>query len=209
MSRPPQSSRRRTRWLSLVAFPVVAIGLLSNNLAPARADLFSDDNDYQVCADRLKTAKVSTEEAATACARAFRPQDLASCVTTLTTDKFAVADALSACKQVRRPRDLATCVVDIRRDVANAVAGEVLDSCRRSLLPKRYRDCVTGLVASLKVEPGKALDRCIDASDRPLDLQPDFIPIGQPVPTSPSTTPAPTVPDAGTPGTLAPSRSTP
>ena len=133
-------------------------------------------NDYERCTTDLLGAKISSEEAASACSRAFFPVDLSSCVSVLSRNTFAAADALTACRQVRRPRDMATCVVDIRRQITDSTATEVLDSCRRSLLPMRYSDCVVGLNKAAKVPSAKALDSCIDASYFPREVDPTFLP---------------------------------
>ncbi|MBC7970652.1 MAG: hypothetical protein H7Z11_11110 [Verrucomicrobia bacterium] len=133
-------------------------------------------NDYERCTSDLLGAKITTEEAASACSRAFLPRDLSSCVSQLSGNTFAAADALTACRQVRRPRDMATCVVDIRREIGDSTAAEVLDSCRRSLLPRRYSDCVVGLNKAAKVPPTKALDSCVDASYFPREVDPTFLP---------------------------------
>ncbi|MBW4578468.1 MAG: hypothetical protein KME42_02720 [Tildeniella nuda ZEHNDER 1965/U140] len=133
-------------------------------------------NDYERCTADLLDAKISSEEAASACSRAFFPRDLSSCVSQLSGSTFAAADALTACRQVRRPTDLATCVVDIRREISDSTAANVLDSCRRSLLPTRYSDCVVGLNRAAKVPSTKALDSCIDASYFPREVDPTFLP---------------------------------
>jgi len=133
-------------------------------------------NDYERCTSDLLGAKITTEEAASACSRAFFPKDLSACVTRLSVNNFAAADALTACRQVRRPTDLASCVVDIRREISDSTAAEVLDSCRRSLLPVRYSNCVIGLNKAAKVPSTKALDSCIDASYFPREVDPTFLP---------------------------------
>lgn len=133
-------------------------------------------NDYERCTSDLLGAKITTEEAASACSRAFFPKDLSTCVSRLSVNNFAAADALTACRQVRRPTDLASCVVDIRREISDSTAAEVLDSCRRSLLPVRYSDCVIGLNKAAKVPSTKALDSCIDASYFPREVDPTFLP---------------------------------
>lgn len=169
-------------------------------------------NDYERCTSELLSTKIATEEAASACSRAFFPRDLSSCVSQLS-GTFAAADALTACRQVRRPRDLATCVVDIRRQISDSTAAEVLDSCRRSLLPTRYADCVVGLNQATKIAPTKALDACIDASYFPREVDPTFLPFTPsggvsitPTQTSPTTAPADTMPTAPDPAQPIPQR---
>ncbi len=139
-------------------------------------------NDYERCTTDLLGTKITSEEAASACARAYFPRDLAQCVSVISGNTIAngntiaAADALTACRQVRRPKEMATCVVDIRRAMSDSTAADVLDSCRRSLLPNRYSDCVVGLNKSAKIPPAKALDSCIDASYFPREVDPTFLP---------------------------------
>jgi hypothetical protein len=208
----PKSQSRVTLVSGLVGLSVVA-GLFAVVLpVPAIAA-----NDYERCTNDLLGAKISSEEAASACSRAFFPRDLSACVTQLSGNAFAAADALSACRQVRRPKDLASCVVDIRREISDSTAAEVLDSCRRSLLPTRYSDCVVGLNKAAKVPSAKALDSCVDASYFPREVDPTFLPFtpsggvsvtpqtGTTMPSmSPTTTPSPTPVPSPAPATPAP-----
>ena len=167
----PKFQSRVTLVRGLASISVVA-GLFAFVL-PMRAIAA---NDYERCTSDLLGSKISSEEAASACSRAFFPRDLSACVSQLSGNTFAAADALTACRQVRRPRDLASCVVDIRRQITDSAAAEVLDSCRRSLLPTRYSDCVVGLNKAAKVPSTKALDSCIDASYFPREVDPTFLP---------------------------------
>lgn len=179
-------------------------------------------NDYERCTSDLLGAKIATEEAASACSRAFFPKDLSACVSQLSGNSFAAAEALTACRQVRRPKDLSECVVDIRREISDSTAADVLDSCRRSLLPERYANCVIGINKAAKVPATKALDSCIDASYFPREVDPTFLPFTptggisgssvqpdgtmqsipstttNPTPTSPSMAPSPSVAPSST-----------
>lgn len=168
----PKSQPRVTLVSGLASISVVA-GLFAVVL-PMPSAIAA--NDYERCTVDLLGAKISSEEAASACSRAFFPRDLSACVSQLSGSSFAATDALTACRQVRRPRDLATCVVDIRREISDSTAADVLDSCRRSLLPTRYSDCVVGLNKAAKVPSAKALDSCVDASYFPREVDPTFLP---------------------------------
>lgn len=168
----PKSQSRAT-LVSTLASISVAAGLFAVVL-PIPAAIAA--NDYERCTADLLGTKISSEEAASACSRAFFPRDLSACVSQLSGNSFASTDALTACRQVRRPRDLATCAVDIRREISDSTAADVLDSCRRSLLPIRYSDCVVGLNKAAKVPSTKALDSCIDASYFPREVDPTFLP---------------------------------
>lgn len=178
----------------LALVPLATAGLVAGALMPAPAKA----NPYDTCARRLAGLNLPADAIADACAKALYPQDLARCVTRLSGNNVPAADALSTCTRVRRPVDLSTCVIDIRADVKDAALPEVLDSCRRSLLPTRYGQCVVGLSSKLKLNATTALNTCIDASDRPRDFAPTFIPAGTPVPTTPGLD-TPVVPETITP----------
>ena len=174
-------------------------------IAPAQAFFGSETNssstkDYKSCAADLTRANVSAIEAARACGQALRPKDLGTCVNRIADEKVSGADALLVCRQVRRPVEAASCVVGIRRGVADTAIVDVLDSCRRSLLPLTFSNCVVGLNNQLKVESKQAIASCLDVSDRPRDLSPTFIPIGNeiPIPTTPFV-PTPVVPSTSQP----------
>lgn len=183
----------------IVTASLVAIAL---PVAPAKAFFGKALNPYQSCAADLTRANVSAAEAASACGQALNPKDLGTCVNRIADEKVAGADALSVCRQVRRPVEAARCVVGIRRGVSDTAIVDVLDSCRRSLLPQTFSDCVVGLNSQLKVGGKQAIASCLDASDRPRDLVPTFIPIGNeiPIPTTPFV-PTPVVPSTTQPQT--------
>lgn len=205
---PPQRTMGN-RWASISA--IVSIVSLLLPTAPASANLgfliFGNQNvdvgDYQRCALALTNLQVAPDQAASACANSLKPQDLTVCVNRLTSGgSIAATEAVSACRQVRRPVELGMCVVNIRQGLSAATASDVLNNCRRSLLPERYASCVVGLSRSIKLEPVQALNTCIDAGDFPTELDATFIPLtgsqGQPSDslTVPSTPPSPSSPTA-------------
>jgi hypothetical protein len=157
-------------------------------------------NDYQICTAKLKSAKVEDAIAAKVCAEALHPQDVGRCVERIILKKLEVDPTVEACRRVRRPLELAECVTDIAQQDAKSPLAEVLDHCRRSLLPERFGECVVGLNQQpLKVNVPEALGICIDASDRPKDLQ--LIPLDQVIaPSAPSPrTEMPPMPPSSTP----------
>lgn len=200
-----------------VRFSIVplVIGSLMAVSAPAKAALLDDvffrntvdEADYDNCARALADAKIAPAEAASACANALRPKDLGVCVTRINRNNISGADALSVCSQVRRPVDAATCVVNIRTKAAQTALVDILDSCRRSLLPDRFGKCVVDLHTELKLPTKQAIDTCIDATDRAQDLPPTPLPSGSVTPPA-TTIPAPTTPTPS-PSTPTPSTSTP
>ncbi|MEB3294231.1 MAG: hypothetical protein VKJ24_13820 [Synechococcales bacterium] len=148
-------------------------------------------NDYQTCTAKLKAAKVADDVVAKVCAEALHPKIVGLCVERIVAKKLDADPTVEACRRVRRPIELAKCVTEIAAQDVKAPMPEVLDSCRRSLLPDRFGECVVGLNRQpLKVATKEGLGICIDASDRPKDLQ--LIPLDQvitpsgSIPTSPS-----------------------
>lgn len=163
-------------------------------------------NDFNSCTSRLVGLQISPEEAADACSRALKPNDISDCVSRISRNSpIAAGAALEACRQVRQPIEMAKCVIDVRGQVSTAVDNTVLDYCRRSLLPDRYASCVTGVSRGAKIAAAPALESCIDAYDFPREIDPTFIPVSaipqpivtpapvQPIPSPPpqTTTPAP------------------
>ena len=188
----------------IVTASLIAIAL---PITPAQAFFGSPTNgsstkDYESCGTNLARANVSAVEAASACGQALRPEDLGTCVNRIADEKVSGSDALLVCRRVRRPVEAASCVVNIRRGVTDTAIVDVLDSCRRSLLPQAFSNCVVGLNRQLKVGGKQAISSCLDVSDRPRDLLPTFIPIGNeiPIPTTPFI-PTPVVPSTSQPQT--------
>ncbi|MCY7392767.1 MAG: hypothetical protein LH647_15180, partial [Leptolyngbyaceae cyanobacterium CAN_BIN12] len=119
-------------FASLVMFSgLVAIAA---PISPAIAARKDSQTDFRNCAAYLTNLKISPELAVSACSRAQFPQKLYTCVVDISkVSGYEPTDALNACRQVRRPEDMAFCVTDISRALKDSVAGEVLDSCHRSL----------------------------------------------------------------------------
>jgi hypothetical protein len=82
-------------------------------------------------------------------------------------------------------------VVDINGQ-DGAVASDVLDRCRRSLLPARFSECVVGLVAEISASTGSAMESCIAATDPEQDRLP-------PAPATAPIEPEPALPVPSTP----------
>lgn len=85
-----------------------------------------------------------------------------------------------------------TRLVEVDRDLLIAYANLTLDYCRRSLLPKRYSECVVAVNRELPELPlPEALQICISAEAYPESLFPPSTP-GDPVPLPPvETDPSP------------------
>jgi hypothetical protein len=208
---------RNLNALLLAGTAGLTIGLMT--APPAQAGWFDwlkskpALNPYNVCTVSLNKATIEKNLAATACAEVLHPDDMGSCVETVAAKKIESGLALSACRSVRRPLELATCVTVIHKQDASAMLTDVLESCRRSLLPDRFGQCVVGLNGKpLQVATREGLGTCIDASDRPTDIQllRSFEPSGTvPVirttsPTSPTSSTTPTSNPTATPPVTTP-----
>lgn len=150
-------------------------------------------NNFQLCASQLLRAGISAAAATDACSAALYPRDLTVCVYRIDREtNIAAADALTTCKQVRRPRDLASCVINISNGTQNAPVPEILDNCRRSLLPVRFADCVVGINREVDFSASQIMASCIDGSDRPQDFYPLGVasPRSLPLPDSPIRVPS-------------------
>jgi hypothetical protein len=184
------SSLARFRWVMPLA--IAGLATLSLPIQPSLAR----DNDYQTCAAALRDVGLSEAQVASACAAALRPADLATCVGYISDlEAIDAAAALSGCRRVRRPLEYATCVVDINNQ--GAVANDVLEQCRRSLLPARFSECVVGLVAEISASTGSAMESCIAATDPEQDQLPPA-PATDPIEPEPAL-PVPTVPTVPSP----------
>ena len=165
--------------LHLGATLLAIAGYVGITISPSPAITDYARNDYRVCAARLKEVGISTEDTARACADVLRPRDFSACVGKIAREtQIEAIDAVRTCSQVRRHDEFATCVVGITNASQVTVNPEVLNYCRRSLLPLRFARCVVGLRTELDFDPKQALNTCIDASDVPRRYQPSFIPSG-------------------------------
>ena len=134
--------------------------------------------DFQICAAQLiRYATVSSDAASVACAEALNPKEISRCVVTISQISTTLKqDALFACTRVRRPVELGRCVFDITNRTQESQANRIIDYCRRSLLPDRFSQCVTGLSREIDAALPRALDTCIAAEDFPRSLFPTSAP---------------------------------
>ncbi|MGK7932294.1 MAG: hypothetical protein AB4041_12790 [Microcystaceae cyanobacterium] len=173
-------------WCGLGVLPV-SLSLLVFNV-PVNAA--GDWNQYSVCVTQLQKFDVSGDDAAIACSDALIPKELSECVSMIgNATPIDGNDSLKACFQVRRPIDLGNCVADIYNALPSlAVVDEetdtneinlltLLNSCRTSLRPGFYSECV--IAASKEVTemtPIKAMDTCLAAQEFPRSLFPAYNP---------------------------------
>lgn len=158
-------------------------------------------NQFSVCITEMARYGVSEENASIACSNALIPKELSQCVSMIgrATQRTPIEgnQSLQACYQVRRPIDLGNCVADIYNALPNLTAVEtsesdlneadnevtynqqnlskLLESCRLSLRPGFYSECV--IATALEVPDTKAteaMDTCLAAQDFPRDLFPEY-----------------------------------
>lgn len=197
----PQAMSKPMRVFRIAT--ALLVGLVALEL-PGTAEVSTLDstrNDYRTCATTLLRLKVSPEETATVCSRAFKPEDLSVCVRRSVDDaKLPIVESLSACRNVRRPVEMSSCVVDIRRQLTDVPALEVLDRCRASLLPERYASCVIGIDPPIQTPASTKLTSCIEANSFPQELDPTLIrytrPDGSQAPPIPSESVSPNPSDS-------------
>lgn len=181
----PRLFRLGLSRLSLGLLVISGLGVGMGTGRPAMA------NTYETCAKTVVKAGVEGNVAGLACAQDLHPEHLGRCVERVTKATLGADAALSACRRVRRPLDLAECVTDIHFQDKQAPMADVLEYCRKSLLPVRFGECVTGLGRDpLKLATREGLDVCINASDRPKDLQ--LVPLDSVLGPNQSTTVIPT-----------------
>jgi len=173
------------------AIATICLGLVEMNRT---AIAFGNNNQFSACINQIVRTGVSPQDAATACSEALIPKELSRCVAMIKSKTPIDGNlALQACFQVRRPIDLGNCVVDIHRaaplfatnslkqtetETAKepdklGISKQVLDSCRQSLLPGRFSQCVIAVSRGVdKNNPSQALQTCLSAEDFPRDLFP-------------------------------------
>lgn len=143
---------------------------------PLAVPTASQANDYESCSRRLLESGITATDAATACSRALHPDRIASCVADITqATALAPEGVLAACSRDRRPQEVASCVTSIHRNLEVASSALVLESCRLSILPLRYSDCVVGLSRTAELGTDESIGYCISAGYQPEDVAPTFI----------------------------------
>ena len=162
----------RSHFIQLSTIPLTAAGLLALSFPAVGIVPLTRTKprtvDFQACASNLIEAGISEIDAAAACSDTLYPRDLSRCVTRIQGGtEILGADALFGCRRVRRPIELASCVIDIDDERDDAVPLEVIDYCRRSLLPERFSACVVGLSRETDLTTVAVMDTCISAIDRP------------------------------------------
>ncbi|MGK7940118.1 MAG: hypothetical protein AB4062_08205 [Crocosphaera sp.] len=171
-------------WCGLGVVPVSLSWLLLNLPLSATANW----NQYSVCVSQLQKFDVSGDDAAIACSDALIPKELSECVSMIgNATPIDGNDSLKACFQVRRPIDLGNCVADIYNALPSlAVVDEetdtdeinlltLLNSCRTSLRPGFYSECVIAATKeTTEMTAIRAMNTCLAAQDFPRSLFPAY-----------------------------------
>jgi hypothetical protein len=127
------------------------------------------NNQYDICFKELTQSGFNPEQAGNACAQALNPKDLSWCVLAVTQKTEIVPEkVLDSCLRVRRPIEMARCVLKIQHEAIDPNVDLALETCRRSLIPKNYSECVVALSRNPNNLPAQeAMRVCIAAKDNP------------------------------------------
>lgn len=175
--------------IALIAMSLFIPNISSLPLVAGNADW----NQFDVCITEIAQYGVEQDQAALACSDTLIPKELSQCVTMIyRATPIEGDDALNACYQVRRPIDLGHCVADIYNAIPNLSLtstknrtttskepslSTLLTSCRASLRPGYYSECVIAVNRNLaEITPIKALHQCLAAEDFPRTLFPIYEP---------------------------------
>ena len=132
-------------------------------------------NQYSVCINQLQKFSILGEDAAIACSDALIPKELSQCVSIIgNITQINGNDSLRACFQVRRPVDLGNCVASIYKILPSQIDTNsnldtnkidsltLLDSCRSSLNPGLYAECVIATIKEVRgIDHIKAMSICL------------------------------------------------
>ncbi len=171
----------------LGVFPLSA-SLLVFTVPFSPVNAAGDWNQYSVCVTQLEKFDVSGDDAAIACSDALIPKELSECVSIIgNATPIDGNNSLKACVQVRRPIDLGNCVADIYNALPSLTTVDsetdtnevnlltLLNSCRASLRPGFYSECVIAATKEVTdMTPVKAMDTCLAAQDFPRSLFPAY-----------------------------------
>lgn len=158
-------------WQRATAVGAIATLQLGLSLAIASKPVAAaKGNPFGVCTEELLSIGIGTDTAVEACSRALLPDELSLCAIGIVEKAGAdAAFALDNCFRVRRPDELAICALEIDEAFMSADPTVVVDSCRRSILPLRFADCVIGVGLGADIAVDTALQNCLAADNKPND----------------------------------------
>ncbi len=141
---------------AIMALQVGLVATVANSSAAA------EQSEFLQCADELVIAGLTPRAAAEACSKALKPEELSLCVLSMVDGAdVPTAFATESCFGVRRPDELATCVLEIDEVFLPDDPRSVVESCRKSLLPLRFSDCVVGVGIGGELATADALELCL------------------------------------------------
>lgn len=121
---------------------------------------------------------IDGQSALLACYQVRRPIDLANCVVDIHRAVPAIAAAGPSANTTGEPSTNITAPAtkqDTKTPTPPELSLQTLDSCRKSLLPGRFSECVIAASRDVVGEtPAEALDTCLSAEDFPRDLFPAY-----------------------------------
>lgn len=141
-----------------------------------------EPEELSTCVAEIKQdTSITAEEALKACYQVRRPKDLAQCVveinakaitqqTTIKSESSEKASETEVTMDNSENEELTITpsVESEAETLDDEVANYALDTCRRSLLPKRFSRCVVAL--NQKLETITAMNKCIQAESYPPEV---------------------------------------
>jgi hypothetical protein len=143
--------------------------------------------ELSFCVNQIKQGtQIAGLDAVKACYRVRRPVDLANCVVDIYRQVPTVTETTTSEASATTPPDNSITAANRFESVVSGAAMNqeetpdtlslmVLDSCRRSLLPGPYSECVIAVSNNVQgASPAQALQTCLAAQDFPRDLFPAY-----------------------------------
>lgn len=154
-------------WQRAATIGAIATLQLGLSVAIARQPAAARRNPFGVCTEELLDIGLDADTVAAACGRALLPDELSLCVVSIVEDAGIDASfALDNCFRVRRPDELAACALEIDETFLPKDPTAAVDSCRRSILPLRFADCVVGVGLGADLTIDAALENCLAADNK-------------------------------------------
>jgi hypothetical protein len=155
---------------------LIETGLAGNKAGTACSDAL-EPKDLSKCVSEIRAdTPIKPENALDACYQVRRPRDLASCVVDIHADALETQSETPQSQTSNQTKAMTvgqTQSPPVEREANLSLVA--LDSCRRSLLPDRYSECVVGLSDTVpKITPINAMNTCLSAEDFPRDLFPAY-----------------------------------
>jgi hypothetical protein len=155
---------------------LIETGLAGSLAGTACSDALEPEDLSECVSDIRADTPIKPENALDACYQVRRPIDLASCVVDIHADALETQSEAPQSQTSNQTKAMTvgqTQSPPVEREANLSLVA--LDSCRRSLLPDRYSECVVGLYDTVpKITPLNAMNTCLSAEDFPRDLFPAY-----------------------------------